>query len=60
MTRLRPAGVWVGDAGHYLRVRQCGHHLAVEPVPDVTISINPEVGYEWYSSGVNANLGLYQ
>ena len=50
--------VWVGDAGHYYVSGNAVITLPWKPVPDVTISINPEVGYEWYSSGVTANLGL--
>ncbi len=49
---------WVGDAGHYYVSGNAVITLPWHPVPDVTLSINPEIGYEWYSSGVNANLGL--
>jgi uncharacterized protein (TIGR02001 family) len=51
-------GVWVGDAGHYYASGNAVITLPWKPVPDVTISINPEIGYEWYSSGVTANLGF--
>jgi uncharacterized protein (TIGR02001 family) len=53
-----PGFTWVGDAGHYYVSGNAVITLPWKPVPDVTISINPEVGYEWYSSGVNANLGF--
>jgi len=49
---------WVGDAGHYYVSGNAVITLPWHPVADVTLSINPEIGYEWYSSGVNANLGL--
>ena len=49
---------WAGDAGHYYVSGNAVITLPWKPIPDVTISINPEVGYEWYSSGVNANLGF--
>ncbi len=54
---LRP-GVWAGDAGHYFASGNAVITLPWHPVADVTLSINPEIGYEWYSSGVNANMGL--
>ena len=49
---------WAGDAGHYYVSGNAVITLPWHPVPDVTLSINPEIGYEWYSSGVNANLGF--
>jgi uncharacterized protein (TIGR02001 family) len=49
---------WVGNAGHYYVSGNAVVTLPWKPVPDVTISINPEVGYEWYSSGVTTNLGF--
>ena len=57
-----PAGgcltaAWVGDAGHYYASGNAVITLPWHPVPDVTLSINPEVGYEWYSSGVTFNQG---
>jgi len=51
-------GVWVGNAGHYYVSGNAVITLPWHPVTDVTLSINPEIGYEWYSSGVTANLGL--
>jgi uncharacterized protein (TIGR02001 family) len=56
--KTSPAGVWVGDAGHYYASGNAVITLPWHPVPDVTLSINPEIGYEWYSSGVTANLGF--
>ena len=32
--------------------------LPWHPIADVTLSINPEVGRQWFSSSVNANLGV--
>ncbi len=51
-------GVWVGDAGHYFAAGNAVITLPWKPMPDVTVSINPEIGYEWYSSGVTANMGF--
>jgi uncharacterized protein (TIGR02001 family) len=49
---------WVGnaDAGYY-----SGNAVITfpwHPIPDVTISLNPEIGRQWYGSGPNANLGV--
>ena len=52
------AGHWDGNAGHYFVAGNAVITLPWHPITDVTITINPEVGYEWYSSGVNANLGF--
>jgi len=52
-----PGLSWVGDAGHYYVSGNAVITLPWKPVPDVTISINPEVGYEHYSSGVAFNIG---
>jgi uncharacterized protein (TIGR02001 family) len=52
------SGTWVGDAGHYFVAGNLVITLPWHPAPDVNLSINPEVGYEWYSDGVNANLGF--
>ncbi|MGH6665395.1 MAG: TorF family putative porin [Pseudolabrys sp.] len=49
---------WVGSAGHYYVSGNAVITLPWKPIADVTISINPEIGYEWYSSGVTNNLGL--
>ncbi|MGH6725452.1 MAG: TorF family putative porin [Pseudolabrys sp.] len=56
--KISPAGVWVGDAGHYYASGNAVITLPWHPVADVTLSINPEIGYEWYSSGVTTNLGF--
>ena len=49
---------WVGnaDAGYYSG--NAVITLPWHPVADVTLSINPEIGRQWYSSSVNANLGV--
>jgi len=52
------AATWLGSAGHYYISGNAVITLPWHPVPDVTLSINPEIGYEWYSSGVTENLGL--
>jgi hypothetical protein len=52
------SATWVGDAGHYYVSGNAVITLPWHPVADVNLSINPEIGYEWYSSGVTANLGL--
>jgi uncharacterized protein (TIGR02001 family) len=48
---------WTGnaDAGYYSA--NAVITLPWHPIPDVTISINPEVGRQWYSSSVTANGG---
>ncbi len=51
-------GTWVGDARHYFFAGNAVITLPWHPLPDVTISINPEIGREYYSSGVNYNLGF--
>ena len=56
--KVTPGVIWVGDAGHYFVAGNAVITLPWKPHPDVTLSINPEIGYEWYSSGVTANLGL--
>jgi uncharacterized protein (TIGR02001 family) len=53
------AGIWVGDAHHYYYSGNAVITLPASLIPGpVTVSINPEIGYEYYSSGVNANLGF--
>ena len=49
---------WVGnaDAGYYSG--NAVITLPWHPVADVTLSINPEIGRQWFSSSVNANLGV--
>jgi len=53
-----PPATWVGNAGHYFAAGNAVITLPWKPVPDVTISINPEIGYEWYSAGVTNNMGF--
>jgi uncharacterized protein (TIGR02001 family) len=52
-----PAGTWVGDARHYY---VSGNAVVTLPsfMPyGIAVSVNPEVGYEYYSSGIRAMLG---
>ena len=50
--------VWVGSSGHYYYSGNAVITLPASLIPGpVTVSINPEVGYEWYSSGVAFNNG---
>ena len=49
-------GVWTGDAGHYFYAGNAVITLPWTPM-GITISVNPEVGYEHYSSGVTFNYG---
>jgi uncharacterized protein (TIGR02001 family) len=50
-------GVWVGDADAYYYSGNAVITLPWHPVADVTLSINPEVGRQVFSSSVTANLG---
>jgi uncharacterized protein (TIGR02001 family) len=47
---------WVGSAGHYYYAGNAVFTLPWSP-NGITISVNPEIGYEWYSSGVTLNQG---
>jgi hypothetical protein len=52
-----PPGPWIGSAGHYY---YSGNAVIALPVPlpyGITVSLNPEIGREVYSSGVTTNLG---
>lgn len=51
-----PGGAWVGDAKHYFYAGNATITLPWQPW-GVSIALNPEIGYEWYSSGVTANYG---
>ena len=51
-----PGVAWVGDAKHYFYAGNAMITLPWQPL-GVTISINPEIGYEYYSSGVTTNYG---
>jgi uncharacterized protein (TIGR02001 family) len=51
-------GVWVGDARHYYYAVNAVIALPV-PLPyGITVSLNPEIGREYYSSGVTTNMGF--
>jgi uncharacterized protein (TIGR02001 family) len=52
-----PGCVWVGDADAGYYSGNAVITLPWHPVPDVTLSINPEVGRQWFDSSVTANLG---
>jgi uncharacterized protein (TIGR02001 family) len=49
-------GVWTGDARHYFYAGNATITLPWQPL-GITVSINPEIGYEYYSSGVTLNQG---
>jgi uncharacterized protein (TIGR02001 family) len=49
---------WVGDARHYYASGNAVITLPQFMPYGITVSINPEIGYEYYSSGVTNNLGL--
>jgi uncharacterized protein (TIGR02001 family) len=51
-----PGIAWVGDARHYFYAGNAVITLPWQPL-GITVSINPEIGYEYYSSGVTANYG---
>ena len=52
------APAWVGDAEHYYVSGNAVITLPGSLIPGpVTVSINPEIGYEYYSSGVTFNNG---
>ena len=51
-------GVWVGNADAAYYSVNAVITLPWKPHPDVTLSINPEVGRQWYGSGPNFNLGV--
>jgi uncharacterized protein (TIGR02001 family) len=48
---------WVGDAKAGYYSGNAVITLPWKPIADVTISINPEIGRQWFSSSVNANIG---
>jgi uncharacterized protein (TIGR02001 family) len=54
---LTTPGVWVGNAQHYYYSGNATVTLPQWMPWGITTSINGEVGYEFYSSGINANLG---
>jgi uncharacterized protein (TIGR02001 family) len=49
---------WVGNAGHYYVSGNAVITLPITLPYGIAVSVNPEIGYEYYSSGVNANLGF--
>lgn len=51
-----PGVAWVGDAKHYFYAGNAMITLPWQPL-GITVSINPEIGYEYYSSGVTTNYG---
>jgi uncharacterized protein (TIGR02001 family) len=51
-------GSWVGDAKHYYVSGNAVITLPSFMPYGIVVSINPEIGYEYYSSGVNTNLGF--
>lgn len=50
------AAPWVGDARHYFYAGNAMITLPWQPA-GITVSINPEIGYEYYSTGVTTNYG---
>jgi uncharacterized protein (TIGR02001 family) len=55
---LLPGGVWVGNAGHYFVAGNAVITLPQFMPYGITVSINPEIGYEYYSNGVTNNMGF--
>lgn len=51
-------GVWTGNADYGYYSANAVITLPWHPIADVTLSINPEIGRQWYSSSVNTNLGV--
>jgi len=51
-------GVWVGSADHYYVSGNAVITLPITLPYSIAVSLNPEVGYENYSSGVTTNLGF--
>ena len=50
-------GVWSGNADYGYYSGNAVITLPWHPITDVTLSINPEVGRQWFNSSVTANLG---
>jgi uncharacterized protein (TIGR02001 family) len=55
---VAPGGTWVGGADHYYYSGNAVITLPFTLPYGITVSLNPEVGHEYYSSGVNTNLGF--
>jgi hypothetical protein len=51
-------GVWSGNGEYGYFSGNAVITLPWHPIADVTLSINPEVGRQWFSSSVTANLGV--
>jgi len=51
------AGVWTGDADAGYYSANAVITLPWHPIADVTLSINPEIGRQWFSSNVNTVTG---
>lgn len=51
-------GAWTGNAGHYFAAGNAVITLPQFMPYGITVSINPEIGYEYYSSGVSDNMGF--
>lgn len=56
--KVSPLGVWAGSAGHYFASGNAVITLPITLPYGIAVSVNPEIGYEYYSSGVTANLGF--
>jgi uncharacterized protein (TIGR02001 family) len=52
-----PGGAWVGNAGHDFYSVNAVITLPQFMPAGITVSLNPEIGREWYSNGVTANAG---
>jgi uncharacterized protein (TIGR02001 family) len=50
---------WVGNAEAYYYSANAVITLPWHPMPDVNLSINPEIGRQVYGSGPNFNLGVF-
>jgi uncharacterized protein (TIGR02001 family) len=53
-----PGVIWVGDAKHYYASGNAVVTLPSFMPYGIVVSVNPEIGYEYYSSGVNAMMGF--
>jgi uncharacterized protein (TIGR02001 family) len=57
--KVMPVNVlWVGDAKHYYASGNAVITLPSFMPYGIVVSINPEIGYEYYSSGVTTNMGF--
>jgi uncharacterized protein (TIGR02001 family) len=56
--KLTLAPPWVGNGTAYYYSGNAVITLPWHPIPDVTISINPEIGRQVYGSGPSFNLGV--